>query len=323
MKILTIDGGGIKGLYSAAFIAGLEKRFNKQIADCFDLIAGTSTGGILALALAAKIPAKDIVKFYKDWGPKIFPQRFTKYYMIKSLLFSKYANTVLEEALRHVFGKLKIKDVYSSENPTALCIPSINAVTGEPYVFKTPHDSKLIRDLDCYLWEVGLATSAAPTYLPLAKIALADSTSSNLFVDGGLWANNPSKVALVEGLTYIESDINNIELLSIGNIKSMTAFNSSTILERGLLLWRENIISLTLETQSVAEHHQIRLLFQSFDRSDSYVRIEENINGQNHNNMNKLDCATNTNLNDLEIYGYERANYEGVNENIIKFFKEE
>jgi patatin-like phospholipase/acyl hydrolase len=68
MKILSIDGGGIKGLYSAAFLAGLEKRYNKQVADCFNLIAGTSTGGILALALAARISAKDIVSFYKSWG---------------------------------------------------------------------------------------------------------------------------------------------------------------------------------------------------------------------------------------------------------------
>jgi len=75
MKILAIDGGGVKGLYSAAFIATMEDRFGIQTRTCFDLIAGTSTGGILALGLASGIPARKIVAFYKDWGPKIFPPK--------------------------------------------------------------------------------------------------------------------------------------------------------------------------------------------------------------------------------------------------------
>ena len=73
MKILSIDGGGIKGLYSASFINYLEEKYDTISADCFDLICGTSTGGILALALASRIPANEIIKFYEEWGPKIFP----------------------------------------------------------------------------------------------------------------------------------------------------------------------------------------------------------------------------------------------------------
>ncbi len=202
MKILSIDGGGIKGLYSAAFLAGLESRYETKICNCFDLIAGTSTGGILALALAAQIPASNIVQFYKDWGPKIFPSKFKSIRFLKSFIISKYKTTILEEALKDVFKEIKMGSIFKKENSVALCIPCINAITGKPWVFKTAHDPHLLRDSDYYLWEVALATVSAPVYFPLAKIRIPNSTASILFVDGGLWANNPTLVALTEALTY-------------------------------------------------------------------------------------------------------------------------
>ena len=109
MKILSIDGGGIKGLFGAAFLAGLEDRFERQVSDCFDLIAGTSTGGILALALAARIPAKRIVTFYREWGPLIFPPRFSTYRLLKSLLSQNIAIKYWRKPLR------KSSKTYESE----------------------------------------------------------------------------------------------------------------------------------------------------------------------------------------------------------------
>jgi uncharacterized protein len=321
MKILSIDGGGIKGLYSAAFLADLEQRFNKRIADCFDLIAGTSTGGILALALAARIPAQEIVDFYKNWGPKIFPQRFKFLRTIRSLFVSKYNNIFLSEAVKEVFKEVKIKDIYENQNPCALCITSINAITGLPYVFKTPHNPHLIRDNDHYLWELALATSAAPTYFPIVKIRNPLSKSSfNLFVDGGLWANNPSMVALTEALTYKSERMNDIYLLSLGNVKSASSFNSNSILSKGIFLWKQDIIGLTFETQSLAIHNQINLLFNSMELGRQYIRIEEPLLSKSHKCLAKMDCANHVNLNDLEVLGRNRANYEGVRPDIINLF---
>ena len=228
-QVLSIDGGGIKGLYSAAFLACLEKRFSKQMADCFQLIAGTSTGGILALAIAARIPAQKIVDFYKKWGTQIFIPQFKSFQFLKKIKYSKYSEEVLRLAVQSVFEKRRIKDIYKTEKPVALCIPCINAITGSPWVFKTPHNEKLGRDNDYYLWEVAMATSAAPIYFPLARINIPSSTASNLFIDGGLWANNPSEVALTEALTYLNAKLDDIYLYSLGNIRSNTTFRSDTI----------------------------------------------------------------------------------------------
>lgn len=323
MKILSIDGGGIKGLYSAAFLADLERRFNKKVADCFDLITGTSTGGILALALAAQISAQRIVDFYKEWGPKIFPQRFNFLRGIRSLFISKYNNKVLIEAFKDVFEELKIRDIYEKSNPCALCITSINAITGMPRVFKTQHDPNLIRDNDYYLWQIALATSAAPTYFPIAKVINPFPSSFNLFVDGGLWANNPSMVALTEALTYKQAKFDEIFILSLGNVKSTTCFNSNTILSKGLFLWRQDIVSLTFGAQSTAIHNHIKLLFDSLKLGHRYIRIEHILAGKSHDCLSKLDCSNQVNLNDLEVLGRERANYEGVKQEVINLFKKE
>ena len=322
MKILSIDGGGIKGLFSAAFLAGLEDRFQRQIADCFDLIAGTSTGGILALALAARIPAKRIVTFYREWGPEIFPPRFPTFRILRSLLVAKYSNKILEKAFKEVFQDLKIRDIYEGGKAVALCIPSINAVTGIPRVFKTAHDQKLTADNEYYLWQIALATSAAPTFFPLARVRIPHSDSANLFVDGGLWANNPSLVALAEALTYAKAKIEDIHILSVGNIKSSTTFKSSTMMSKGALLWRQKVVSLTLEAQSFAIHQQLTLLFKSLNLSSRYIRIEQEITSDAHRCLKELDCATKANLNDLEAYGHSRSNFEGVKEEIIELFKE-
>lgn len=322
MKILSIDGGGIKGLFSASFLAGLEERFQKQVADCFDLIAGTSTGGILALALAARIPAREIVNFYKLWGPKIFPPKTRRLRILQSLIIAKFGNQKLEEALKSVFGAMKIRDIYETETPVALCIPSINAVTGNPVVFKTSHDPKLVRDNEYELWQVALATSAAPTFFPLAKLTIPNSTASNLFVDGGLWANNPTLVALTEALTYGKAKFADIRILSLGNIKSSTSFKSNTIVSKGALLWREKVVSMTLESQSSSIHHQVRLLFNSLNLPGNYVRIEQEITSEAHRCLKELDCATAQNLNDLEAYGHDKSNNAGVNPEIINLFQE-
>lgn len=322
MKILSIDGGGIKGLFGAAFLAGLEDRFERQVSDCFDLIAGTSTGGILALALAARIPAKRIVTFYREWGPLIFPPRFSTYRLLKSLFVAKYSNKILEKAFKEVFQDLRIGDIYEGAKPVALCIPSINALTGIPRVFKTAHHPNLVGDNDYFLWQIALATSAAPTFFPLAKVQIPNSDSADIFVDGGLWANNPSLVAITEALTYAKAKIEDIRILSVGNIKSGTTFKSSTLSSKGALLWREKVVSLTLEAQSFAAHQQLRLLFKSFNLSSRYMRIEQEITSKAHRCLKELDCATMANLNDLEAYGRCKSNFEGVKEDIIELFME-
>jgi Patatin len=127
-KILCIDGGGIKGLYTAKLLAMLEDTYEVRITDCFDMICGTSTGGLIALAASLGKPMSEVVDFYQRYGSDIFNQRAkrsklgrTKLAYKQAMCKGKYDGTALKKALAEVFGSTRI-----SESKNFLCIPSIN-----------------------------------------------------------------------------------------------------------------------------------------------------------------------------------------------------
>ena len=206
-KILSLDGGGIKGAFIASFLAEIEKlycRSGKNLASYFDLIVGTSTGGILALGLGLGFPASRILDFYQKYGPQIFPQKpFIK--KLRRLFTNVYQRAPLEHALKEVFGEKKL-----GESLTRLVIPSFDLQTGEVHVYKTAHHSRLRNDFKELASSVALATSAAPSYFPtylLRNIPL---------VDGGIWANNPAAVAITEAQALLHQNLKDISMLSIG-----------------------------------------------------------------------------------------------------------
>lgn len=164
-KILCINGGGIKGLYSSTVLQELEKAYNTQLTKHFDLICGTSTGGIIALGVSAGIPMKDVVDFYKEYGPKIFHSCWKCIDCIGNIMLgirqavcrSKYSQKQLREALTSVFGNRTI-----SESNNLLCIPAYNITEGRPRIFKCDYGNLNMDNNKTYV-EVALATSAAPT----------------------------------------------------------------------------------------------------------------------------------------------------------------
>ena len=177
-KVLAIDGGGIKGLYSSTILEHLEEKYNCNLSDYFDLICGTSTGGLIALALSLNIPAKDISAMYINKGSTIFPRRG-----IWRQLFwkGKYSDEPLKKVLYEIFGDRKI-----SESKNLLCIPTYSITDARPWVFKYDHkEGQLKRDNKAKYVDVALATSAAPTYFPVTEITYFDSKQ---FIDGGVWA---------------------------------------------------------------------------------------------------------------------------------------
>lgn len=213
-KMLCIDGGGIKGLYSAELLAKFEQVFGTIVSDCFDMLCGTSTGGIIALAASLKIPMSKVVNFYQEYGPFIFNEN-TKhmpggqsYLLSKQIAFGgKYSAKPLRSALESVFENRKI-----AESNNFLCIPAYNTLTANPRVFKKDFDNYTEDDRKSYV-DVALATSAAPTYLPVMEI------EGDQYVDGGLWANNPILVALTEYLYKFAQDsrFDGLEILSISS----------------------------------------------------------------------------------------------------------
>jgi len=235
LRILSIDGGGMKGILPAVYLKRIEEQLGKPIYQFFDMICGTSTGGIIALGLATGISASNISDIYIKKGEKIFPKNL----LTNSLLSAKYSNKQLLELLKDVLGEKRLEDAY-----TMLCIPSIEHHKAEPKVFKTPHHKDYILDGCRFMWEVALATSAAPLFFPAAEIGEAECK-----IDGGLWANNPLLVAIAEA-KKLGFGLEQVKILSLGTGDSIYQVSNEVAKKSGLKSWGTNLVDLTFQVQS-------------------------------------------------------------------------
>ncbi len=255
-NILSIDGGGIRGIIPAKYLQRVEEILNGTlIHEYFDLITGTSTGGIIALAAGMGIPMKEICDLYAEKGKQIFSRNYFRGYPI---IQSKYNSIKLKKELNSIFEERKMSDY-----KTRLCIPSINITNGRTKVFKTPHDPSYIQDKDRYLYEIALATSAAPLYFKPYEI---ESTGTH--VDGGLWANNPALVGITEAIK-LGYTLSNIKICSLGT--GFMRFDEHRIWTRfsGFLGWRTNIVDLTFLSQSQSTNFACQYLnLHSYERID-------------------------------------------------------
>lgn len=207
-KILSIDGGGVKGAFPASFLATIEDTIDAPVTDYFDLIVGTSTGGIIALALGLGFTAKEITTFYEELGPRVFGGNAVQriYGSLKQLGRSKYSSTVLKQSLDELFGTRLL-----GESKVRLVVPSFNIERGEVHLFKTRHLSRYDRDHRIPAVDVALATAAAPTFFRAHK--LADGIP---LVDGGIWANNPTGIAVTEAVGVLSWPADQVRVLSLG-----------------------------------------------------------------------------------------------------------
>lgn len=241
-RVLTIDGGGIKGVFPAAFLADLEQELEQPLASYFDLIVGTSTGGIIALALGLGIPASDVLKFYEDEGPKIF-RGSRRLGFFRQLVSAKYDPAPLRDALERVFGDRQL-----GEAKTRLVIPSLNLSTGTVHVFKTAHNERLERDYRERAVDVAMATAAAPTYFPTHRL-----NSGVPLVDGGMWANNPMGTGAVEAIGVLEWEKGNVDLLGVGCTDAAANFGAARSRFLGLFnYWAKRIVNVFMAGQSSA-----------------------------------------------------------------------
>jgi len=198
-RILSLDGGGIKGTFTAAFLAALEKQTGKSISEYFDLIVGTSTGGIIAIGLGLGLRATQITDFYKTRGPIIFPDR-------SWAKWSGYNPNTLKSELIAVFGARKL-----GESKNRLVIPSFDLDLAKAYFYKTSHHERLRDDYLKEAVEAAMATSSAPWYFP-AYI----TPSGTPQIDGGIWANNPILVGILEAIAVLKWPAEELAVLSVG-----------------------------------------------------------------------------------------------------------
>ena len=254
-RILTIDGGGVKGTFPASFLATVEEATGKSISDYFDLIVGTSTGGIIALGLGLGWPAQDLVDFYEEYGPRIFRQA-SFWRRLGSVFNAKYDPEPLHRALEENF-----RDARIGESTVRLVIPSVNLDNGEVHLYKTAHHPRLELDYKEKAVDAARATSSAPTYFP----SFISSTGVPL-IDGGVWANNPMAVAVVEALTTLRWSREQIKLLSLGCTTEPFDAEEARENSRGLGYWVFNATNLFMSTQSSSAKGIAKLLLGGQDR---------------------------------------------------------
>lgn len=235
-QILALSGGGYRGLFTARNLELMEEQYGGHVADRFDLIAGTSIGGILALALALRVPAKALRNLFEEHGGEIFQARGWG----SGWIGAKYDNRSLRNLLatdRYLGERLL------GESKTRIIVPAVNYTTGAPQVFKTPHHENFGRDHLLPMIDVAMATSAAPTYLPIYKM------NSQQYVDGGLIANAPGLLAVHEARTFLDRELTDIHVLAIGTASSRVTADPTKPLDRGIARWASSVFDLTISAQ--------------------------------------------------------------------------
>lgn len=260
-RLLSLDGGGIKGVFTASVLASLEEQTGRRIADHFDLIAGTSTGGILAIGLGLGLSARELLTFYRERGPVIFPSTglVSRFGWVRQLFAPKHSHEVLRRELAAVLGGRKF-----GEASCRLVVPTYDAIAGRIYLMKTAHDPRFVHEVAAPAVDVALATSAAPTYFAAARFPTHESAS---YVDGGVWANCPALVGVVEALGFLKVKAGELDVLSIGTTSK--AFNIAQHGTSGLLKWNKGLVDLMFEAQAEAARAQAALLAQGrFHRID-------------------------------------------------------
>ncbi|MFE7954264.1 CBASS cGAMP-activated phospholipase [Streptomyces sp. NPDC047980] len=244
-QILALDGGGFRGMFSAAVLTRLEEDLGTRIVDHFDLIAGTSTGGIIALGLGLGLSPREILTFYTEHGPRIFRDR-SRMRGIRHLVRAKYGSEPLKAALTEVFG-----DRTFGESTKRLVITSYNVAADDVYLFRTPHLPTLKRDWREKAVNVALATSAAPTYLPGMPLDGAR------LIDGGVWANNPTMVALTEAVGPLSVPLKAIRVFSLGTTIDVRSRHRR--LDRGgMLPWARDAVEVLMRAQSESAAKQVK-----------------------------------------------------------------
>jgi uncharacterized protein len=273
-RVLCIDGGGIKGVFPASFLSTIEDSVRRPVADYFDLIVGTSTGGIIALGLGLGLSAGDLLRFYEKRGPTIFNGN-GHIRWIRQFFRAKYNPEPLRKSLSDVFGSRRLGD-----SRKRLVIPSFNVETGEVHVWKTAHHPRLERDYAHLALEVALSTGAAPTYFPTYK-----AQSGTPLIDGGVWANNPVAIATVEAIGVLGWQASELRILSLGCTTTPFDIDWGRTNSLGKLGWATKITDLFMAAQSASATGMTQHLLPN---RDNLVRISPMV-GKNRFDLDSVE----------------------------------
>ncbi|SHJ31370.1 Patatin-like phospholipase/acyl hydrolase [Clostridium cavendishii DSM 21758] len=329
IRILSIDGGGVRGIIPSQVLVGVEDLIKKhigreeaRISDYFDIIAGTSIGGILtAMYLCPdennpkrpKFSAIEVLDILNEKAPYIFKKSMG--YSLRSafgLLRPKYAGSNIEDNFKEYLGKVKLSEVLKPCLITAYDIEKRNAV------FFNMISAKKNLEKDFFLTDVVRATSAAPIYFPVANISsLADD--EYVLADGGIFANNPSVCAYVEANKLVSNiDMNNVLMLSIGTGIDTFPYKFKKAKKWGAIKWSIPIFHIFMSGISETVDYEMRTMFKDKNKEENYLRIQTVLDKKRINSFSLDDC-TKKNLKALNEIGKEI--FEENKDELEKFVK--
>jgi len=254
-RILAIDGGGLRGIYPAFLLKRIEEEWPLDWRSKFQLIAGTSTGAIIAAGLACGKSARDILSLYEKHASAIFRRR--PFHRL-GLMGSRYHKTGLKVALAEAFGDTHLGDI-----SVPLIIPATNIGNGCVHVFKSSYDPGFVRDKNVLVRDAVLASCSAPTYFDPSQV------QEYALADGGLWANNPALVAAIDAKRRMNTPLDQLRVLSLGTGTSKQFYPQKKTFCSHLMGWgiatrwqRQNFITMLLNLQAETATNMLGLLLE-------------------------------------------------------------
>jgi hypothetical protein len=336
VRILCLNGGGARGLFTISVLAEIERiieaktsKTGVKAGDYFDLIAGTSIGGILALGLASGKSARELEAVFRSHAPEIFPpQKFPKLFsgFRKKLRLARrplYDSAPLEKTIAEMVGKNTTFDDLNRR----VIIPTVNLSTGKPQFFKTPHNPDFTRDGRLLLLDAAMATSAAPTYFAPHYCKQLDA----YFADGGLIANNPALVGMYEVINDMKSDFpgvatSNIRILNIGTLGEEYSISPAALSaheRHGYLgLWGmgERLVLTTMTANQLLHKSMLQRELRRCGVDKNYLYLDDSIPNEAASDIT-LDNASESSLSNLAGKGRQRATEEfTINPRLGAFF---
>lgn len=291
-RILSLDGGGIRGLVTCRWLAGIDRALSAAgkapIPRSFDLVAGSSTGGLIACGLALGQPPDALAELYRARRHEIFPGIARRLWSRTTRLFTdgpsapRYDGRGLEAVLADVFGDARL-----GECRVPTLVPSYDTISRKPVMFKSfkpEHADLRVRD-------VCRATSAAPTYFPAHPLRVEGRDCA--LIDGGIVANNPTACAIAEALRRDGNVDGSRDLVvaSVGSGERTRPIDLRSAREWGALEWAIPIIDVLFDGNAESVDYIAQHIV-----GDAYFRLQAML----MIGLDDLDDVSDTNVTALE-----------------------
>jgi patatin-like phospholipase/acyl hydrolase len=297
-KILSLDGGGIRGVIPAMVLAELETRLGRPIADAFDLIVGTSTGGIIALGLTKPgadgkpaFPASSLVDLYAKHGDRIFSRSiWHRTRAFGSAVEEKFSAGPLEDVLEEYFG-----DTPLSAALRDVLVTSYEIETRSPWFFRSRAAKEHPEDYDFPMAKVARATSAAPTYFEPLRLETRGAPGYWSLIDGGVFANNPAMCGVAEAFSSYDAD--QLVVVSIGTGAQTRRIPYEQAKGWGLIGWARPLLGVVFDGVSDTVDYQVRQVCRSTEEVRRYFRFQTTLEIGNDD----MDDASATNIHALQL----------------------